>query len=384
MKSVDLVNQLKLRAGYGVSGNSAGFNAFSALLVYGTQSSSKFLYNGNITNSIGPVRNDNPNLRWESTGTANVGVDFGILKNRISGSVDYYIKKTTDLIYDQYPVSTTQFFVPTYTANVGSVKNTGVEVVLNATPLKTHEFTWKTSVNFAHNHNVITNLSNSQFTLDSFPTAQLGGKGQSGNYSQIVKPGYALGTFDLWHYTGKNQNGVSTFQKADGTITNQQPLTTDQRIAGNAQPTLVYGWTNNFYYKGFDLSFLFRGVLGNKILNATLAGLNDPVDAHFQNIPTFTLHESHNDINAYLISDRFLESGSYLRLDNATLGYTIKPHTQSVKSIRVYATGSNLFVITKYRGTDPEINIGGLTPGIDNQNFYPKTRSYIIGVSANF
>jgi len=384
MKSVDLVNQLKLRAGYGVSGNSAGFNAFSALLVYGTQSSSKFLYNGNIANSIGPVRNDNPNLRWESTGTANVGVDFGILKNRISGSVDYYIKKTTDLIYDQYPVSTTQFFVPTYTANVGSVKNTGVEVVLNATPLKTHEFTWKTSVNFAHNHNVITNLSNSQFTLDSFPTAQLGGKGQSGNYSQIVKPGYALGTFDLWHYTGKNQNGVSTFQKADGTITNQQPLTTDQRIAGNAQPTLVYGWTNNFYYKGFDLSFLFRGVLGNKILNATLAGLNDPVDAHFQNIPTFTLHESHNDINAYLISDRFLESGSYLRLDNATLGYTIKPHTQSVKSIRVYATGSNLFVITKYRGTDPEINIGGLTPGIDNQNFYPKTRSYIIGVSANF
>lgn len=384
MKTVDLLSQLKLRAGYGVSGNSTGFNAFSALLVYGTQSSSKFLYNGNITNSIGPVRNDNPNLRWESTGTANVGVDFGILKNRISGSVDYYIKKTTDLIYDQYPVSTTQFFVPTYTANVGSVKNTGVEVVLNATPLKTHEFTWKTSVNFAHNHNVITNLSNTQFTLDSFPTAQLGGKGQSGNYSQIVKPGYALGTFDLWHYVGKDKNGISSFQKADGSITNQQPLTTDQRIAGNAQPTLVFGWTNNFYYKGFDLSFLFRGVLGNKILNATLAGLNDPVDAHFQNIPTFTLHESHNDINAYLISDRFLESGSYLRLDNATLGYTIKPHTQSVKSIRVYATGSNLFVITKYRGTDPEINIGGLTPGIDNQNFYPKTRSYIIGVSANF
>ncbi|GGA99480.1 SusC/RagA family TonB-linked outer membrane protein [Puia dinghuensis] len=384
MKDIDFLSQLKLRAGYGVSGNSTGFNAFSALLVYGTQSSSKFLYNGNITNSIGPVRNDNPNLRWESTGTANVGVDFGVLKNRISGSVDYYIKKTTDLIYDQYPVSTTQYFVPTYTANVGSVKNTGIEVALNATPLKTHEFTWKTSLNFAHNHNVITNLSNTQFTLDSFPTAQVGGKGQSGNYSQIVKPGYALGTFLLWHYVGKNQNGISTFQKADGTITNQQPLTTDQRVGGNAQPTLVYGWTNNFYYKGFDLGFLFRGVLGNKILNATLAGLNDPVDAHFQNIPTFTLHESHNDINAYLISDRFLESGSYLRLDNATLGYTIKPRTQSVRSIRVYASGNNLFVITKYRGTDPEINIGGLTPGIDNQNFYPKTRTYILGVSANF
>jgi TonB-linked SusC/RagA family outer membrane protein len=385
MKDITFVSLLKWRVGYGVSGNSTGFNAFTALLVYGTPAgSSKFLYNGNITNAIGPVRNDNPDLKWESTGTSNIGLDFGILKNRLSGSVDYYIKKTSDLIYDQYPVSTTQYFVPTYTANVGSVKNTGIEVTLNATIVRKGEFTWRSSLNFAHNHNVVTTLSNSKFTLDSFPTAQLGGKGQSGNYSQVVEPGYSIGTFTLWHYMGKNQNGISTYQKADGTITNQQPLTTDQRIAGNAQPTLVYGWTNNFYFKSFDLSFLVRGVTGNKILNATLAGLNDPVDAHFQNIPRFTLGESHNDINAYLISDRFLESGSYLRLDNATLGYTIKPHTQSVKSIRVYVTGSNLFVITKYRGTDPEINIGGLTPGIDNQNFYPKTRTYIIGVSANF
>jgi iron complex outermembrane receptor protein len=385
MKDITLVSLLKLRVGYGVSGNSTGFNAFTSLLVYGTPAgSSKFLYNGNITNAIGPVRNDNPDLKWESTATSNIGLDFGIWKNRLTGSVDYYIKNTSDLIYDQYPVSTTQYFVPTYTANVGSVKNTGIEVALNGIPFRTEDFTWKSSLNFSHNHNVVTTLSNSKFTLDSFPTAQLGGKGQSGNYSQVVEPGYAIGTFTLWHYMGKNQNGVSTFQKADGSTTNQQPLTTDQRIAGNAQPELVYGWTNNFYYKRFDLGFMLRGVVGNKILNATLAGLNDPVDAHFQNIPHFTLGESHNDINAYLISDRFLESGSYLRLDNATLGYTIKPRNQNVKSIRLYVTGNNLFVITKYRGTDPEINIGGLTPGIDNQNFYPKTRTYIFGVSANF
>lgn len=385
MKSVDFINLLKLRAGYGVSGNSAGFNAFTSLLVYGTPpGNSKFLYNGNITNAIGPVRNDNPDLKWESTGTANIGLDFGILKNRLSGSVDYYIKKTTDLIYDQYPVSTTQYFVSTYTANVGSVKNTGIEVALSGTPVKTREFTWKSSLNFSHNKNEVVTLSNTKFALDSFPTAQLGGKGQSGNYSQLVKPGYAIGTFLLWHYMGKDQNGLSTYRKADGTITNQQPLTSDQRIAGNAQPTLVYGWSNNFYYKGFDLSFLVRGVLGNKILNATLAGLNNPTDAKIQNVPRFTLGESHKDINAYLISDRFLENGSYLRLDNLTLGYTIKPHTQSIKGIRLYATGNNLFVITKYRGTDPEVNIGGLTPGIDNQNYYPKTRTYILGISANF
>ena len=384
MKNITVVDLLKLRAGYGVSGNSTGFNAFSSLLIYGTPAAPKYLYNGNVTNAIAPVRNENPDLKWESTATTNIGIDFGILKNRISGSVDYYIKKTSDLIYDQYPVSATQYIAPLYTANVGSIKNSGVEATINATPVKSRDFTWRTSVNVAHNKNVVESISNSKFVINYIQTAQLGGQGQSGNYSQIIQPGLALGTFDLWHYLGKNQAGVSTFQKADGSTTAQLPLTTDQRITGNAQPSLVYGWSNTFYYKSFDLGFLIRGVTGNKILNATLAGLNNPVAAHIQNIPTFSLGESHKDVNDYLISDRYLENGAYLRLDNASLGYTIKPHTQSIKSIRVYATGSNLFVITKYRGTDPEVNIGGLTPGIDNQNFYPKTRTYILGVSANF
>ena len=385
MQSVPAISDLKLRAGYGVSGNSTGFNAFSSLLIYGTPAgNAKFLYNGNITNAIGPVRNDNPDLKWESTATTNIGLDFGLFKDRITGSVDYYIKKTSDLIYDQYPVSTTQYFVPTYTANVGSIKNTGIELVLNATAVASGSFRWKTSINVAHNKNVIENLSNDKFTLNFFQTAQLGGKGQSGNYSQIVQPGYALGTFNLWHYLGKNAAGVSTYQKADGTTTATQPLTTDAMIAGNAQPSLIYGWSNTFNYKKFDLTFLLRGVLGNKILNATLAGLNNPVDSKIQNIPRFTLGEAYTDINAYLISDRFLESGSYLRLDNATLGYTIKPTVPAIKSIRLYLSGSNIFVITKYRGVDPEINIGGLTPGIDNNNFYPKTRTFIAGISASF
>lgn len=155
-------------------------------------------------------------------------------------------------------------------------------------------------------------------------------------------------------------------------------------IAGNAQPKLVYGWNHNFSYKNFDLNFLARGVLGNKILNATLANLNNVVDSKVQNIPRFTLGESYKDINSYLLSDRFLESGSYMRLDNATLGYTIRPSSSAIKNIRLYLSGNNLFVITKYRGIDPEINIGGLTPGIDNNNFYPKTRSFIFGVSASF
>ena len=125
-------------------------------------------------------------------------------------------------------------------------------------------------------------------------------------------------------------------------------------MAGSAQPTLIYGFSNSFTYKGFDLNFLVRGVLGNKILNATLASLNNPSDSRLQNIPRFTLGESFGDINGYLISDRFLESGSYLRLDNASLGYTVRPGTASVKAIRLYLTANNLFVVTKYRGIDPK------------------------------
>lgn len=378
-------SDLKLRAGYGVSGNSLGFDAFSALLVYGTpQGNNKFLYNGNITNAIGPVRSDNPDLKWESTSTINIGLDFGLLKDRITGSVDYYIKKTSDLIYDQYPVSTTQYFLPIYTANVGRIKNSGVEFVLNAVPFKSKSFTWSSSLNLAHNTNLVETLSNEKFTLSSIPTAQVGGKGQSGNYSQVVQPGYPLGTYYLWHYMGKSQAGVSSYQKADGSTIATQPLTTDARLTGSAQPKLIYGWSNSFTYKNFNFNFLVRGVTGNNILNVTLASLNNPSDAKIQNIPRFTLGESFNDINGYLVSDRFLESGSYLRLDNASLGYTIKPAVKAIKSIRLYVTASNLFVITKYNGIDPEINIGGLTPGIDNNNYYPKTRNYIFGVNASF
>lgn len=388
MQHYPVFSDLKLRAGYGVTGNSEGFNAYSALLIYGTQpgGSTKFLNNGTIQNAIGPVANANPNLHWESTATTDIGLDFGLFQNRITGSFDYYIKKTTNLIDDDLPVSLTEFLLPTYTANVGSMTNKGIEVVLNFVPVKTKDFTWRSSMNFAHNNNRIDNLTNSQFTIPYIQTAQLGGKGQSGDYSQIIEPGLALGTFDLWKYLGKNAAGLSTYQTANGTVTTAQPLTTDQMIGGNAQPNLIYGWTNTFVYKQFDLNFLLRGVLGNKILNATLAGLNDPVDAKLQNIPQFTLsqNEKPTDLNADLISSRYLENGSYLRLDNATLGYTIKPKTPGIKSIRLYFSGNNIFVITKYQGIDPEVNIGGLTPGIDNNNFYPKTRTFSFGVNASF
>ncbi len=381
MRDVSFFNDLKLRAGYGVSGNSLGFDAFTAILRYG--SAGRYYSNGQLLTALGVVQNENPDLKWESTAMTNIGLDFSILKNRISGSVDYYIKKTSDLIWN-YPVSTTQYFVNVLTANVGEVKNTGIELTLNAIPVQSKDITWNTTLNLAHNKNEVVSLSNSKFNLPSIPTAYLGGKGQTSNWSQIVMEGQPIGTFNLYHYMGKDKNGVSTFQKADGTIINSQPATSDYIIAGNAQPKLTFGWNNSITYKNFDLNLFFRGVTGNKILNNTLASLNNPADSKTINVPRFTLNEAFADNVAYLTSDRYLEDGSYLRLDNATIGYTVKTRIAAISKLRVYVSGTNIFTLTGYSGIDPEINIGGLTPGIDAKNYYPKTRSIIIGANLVF
>ncbi|WP_170299204.1 SusC/RagA family TonB-linked outer membrane protein [Larkinella terrae] len=380
MANVTAFSDLKLRVGYGVTGNSLGFDPFVSILRYG--STGRFYYNGSYINGVGPTQNENPDLKWEKTAMLNVGLDFGILKGRVTGSLEYYDKLTSDLIWT-YPVSTTQYFVSTLTANAGKMSNKGVELTLSTTPIKTGRFTWRSNLNLAHNVNKITTLSNDKFTLNFIRTAFVGGRGQSGNSSQIVKEGLAIGTFNLWQYAGKNEKGISQFKKADGTLTTS-PTSDDFVIGGNAQPKLIYGWNNSFTVGNFDLNVFVRGVTGNKILNASLAQLNGPSDANSYNQARIVLDEPFADINSYLVSSRYLENGSYLRLDNATLGYTIKTGAPAIRNLRVYVTASNLFVITKYRGIDPEMNLGGITPGIDNNNFYPKTRSFVLGANITF
>jgi TonB-linked SusC/RagA family outer membrane protein len=380
MREIHWLDELKLRVGYGVTGNSLGFDPLIAQVQYGITGRANT--NGQLLDGIGPTQNANPDLKWESTATTNVGADFSILKGLLSGALDLYDKTTSNLIWS-YPVSATQFPVTTFTTNIGKIKNKGVELQLNAVPVRSRNFTWRSSFNIAHNVNNVLSITNSQFNNQYVNTAFLGGTGQSSNWSQVIKPGQPIGTFDIWHYMGKNANGVTMMETAkEDTTTN--PSTADFRIAGNAQPKLLMGWTNTFIYKNFDLNFFFRAVTGNKILNATLASLNDPLEATTNNLPKFSVHESFNDIKSSYISDRFLENGSYLRLDNATLGYTFNLHSQTISRIRAYVSANNIFVIIGYRGIDPEINLGGLTPGIDNNNYYPKTRSFQFGVNVIF
>ncbi len=379
MDQVGFVDNLKLRAGYGVSGNSIGFDAYTAKLIYGTQAGSYFYNNGQWLTAIGPVQNANANLKWERTATLNLGLDFNLFKSKLSGSIDVYNKRTTDLIAP-YTVSTTQYDYNLLTANVGTMTNKGIELSLNTTPVKTKNFSWNTAVNLSHNKNEITSISNEDLRASQFYTANVGGRGQSGvSGFQIIKEGLPLGSFYTLRYAGKDENGKSMFYDKDGNASTANSGFEHFSVTGSAQPKLLYGWSNSFKYKQFDFNFFIRGVYGNKILNATIADMNAPIYALQTNIAVMTLSESINDDKAQFVSDRYLESGSYLRLDNATLGYTFK--LKSSKSLRLYAAGNNLFIITKYKGVDPEINMAGQTPGIDYRNFYPKTRSAIFGLN---
>jgi iron complex outermembrane receptor protein len=380
MTKLKSLSDLKLRIGYGISGNSLGFDPMISRLKYGVTGTTYI--NGVQIQAVGVTQNDNPDLKWESTAMTNIGLDFGFLNNRITGTLEVYNKQTSDLIWN-YPVSTTKYLYPYLIANVGKISNKGIELQLNATPVKTNDFTWTTSITLSKNVNKVESLSNDQFpTFTKIETAQIGGKGQSGNPTQIIREGDPIGTFFVRQFAGRNDKGVSMFYKANGD-TSKVVTVADFKASGSAQPKLMYGWSNDFTYKNFDFSFFLRGVAGNKILNGTLAALNDVNNASNNNIPKFSLGEPATDVNSFYYSTRYIENGSYLRLDNATLGYTLKVNTTKIKSARFYITANNLFIITKYRGIDPEISLGGIEPGIDNNNFYPKTRTFMFGVNIN-
>lgn len=382
MQNQHLFSELKLRGSYGVTGNSSGFNAYTAQFMSGSLGT--FYNNGVQTGAYGPTQSANQDLKWEKTKTANAGLDFSILNGKISGTVDVYKKKTTGMIYT-YAVNPVLVPSGSIVANGGSITNKGVEVGLNATPVKTKEFTWITNLNLAHNKNLIKSLTNPLFAGgDSTRITQPDGGGQTNSTLQILKSGKPLGQFFTLQYAGKNDAGVSQYIAKDGSLTTNPAIGVDYHYAGSAQPRFLLGWNNDFKYRNFDLNIFFRGVFGNKIFNATRADLFRPATAHLTNILIDAGNESPDDFNSYKYSTRFIEKGNYIRLDNATLGCNLGNVIPNISNLRVYVAGNNLFVITKYKGIDPEVEQGGIAPGVDSNNFYPKTRSVLFGVKVIF
>jgi len=382
METQNIFSDLKLRASYGVTGNSEGIGPFNSKLVYGITGT--YFNNGILDNAYGPLQGANPDLRWERTSTSNLGLDFSLFKGILSGSIDVYEKLTKDMLF-QYAVSPALVPGGRIWANGGSISNRGVELMLNSTIVQTKNFSWSTTLNLANNRNEITSLTNPYSSGDSILYVGPRGAGQTGATLQILKTGKPLGQFFSFIYEGKNSAGFSQFRKKDGTITTAPLNGTDYFYIGNAQPKILAGLNNNFKYKRFDLNFFFRGVFGAKIFNATRGNLSYTPNATVSNLSALvTAADKVGDARNSFFSTRYVESGNYVRLDNATLGYNVDPKIKGIKSVRVYVTGDNLLTFTKYTGIDPEINQGGVAPGVDNNNFYPKTRVLMFGLNVSF
>ena len=393
MKNQNIFDDLKLRIGYGVSGNSLGFDAFISRPLYGATGWFTYVNPDGTTSeyrTLGATRNANPDLKWESTSMFNIGLDFGFLNNRLTGTIEYYDKRTSDLIYD-YPVSTNRYPFGTMTANVGDISNKGIELTINAIPVKTRNFTWTTSVNLSHNKNVVEKLTNATYSVPYIDMADPDVGGFSGTNVQRIMEGCPIGQFYTYEWAGYNENGKSVFNDydADGNLvgTTDAPKDEDRRKTGSAQPKLTYGWNNEFTWKNWTLTAFFQGVAGNKIYNATRNYYNNVglVAAGKNALSEIATEQKFNDTNAQRPSDRYLENGSYLRLATLTLGYNFGKLGNWVNSLRLYATCNNVFTITGYKGLDPEVYLGGLTPGVDWRNTtYPRTRTFMVGVNVNF
>lgn len=382
IKNLNVFDDLKFRVGYGVSGNSLGFYPLISMVLYG-RSGTFVNSSGETVSAIGATRNANPDLKWERTSMFNIGLDFGFFNNRLTGTVEYYDKRTSDLIAD-YAVSTTRYLYSWMTANVGEISNKGIELTLNATPVKTRAFSWDTSINLSHNRNRVESISNSQFSVDYFDQAELNAPGQSGAQQQRIIAGEPLGTFYTWKWAGYNDEGISVFYTKDSETTTT-PEDKDRVRTGSAQPKLNFGWNNTLNYKDWSLTMFFTGVTGNDIMNASRARLSRVSAVTERNIlKEAAQNQKATDTNAHYLSDRWLEKGDYIRLSNMSLAYNFGSVSNYIANLRVYASCNNVFVITGYKGIDPEVNLGGLTPGIDNKNFYPKTRTFMVGATVTF
>ena len=389
-----IFDQLKLRAGYGVSGNALGFGAYSAYTLFGLNSGSSFTYNGVTYSKIEATQNGNKDLKWETTKMFNVGVDFAFLDSRLSGSIEFYSKKTSDLIWS-YDVSTNIYPVGYMNANVGDITNTGIELTINAVPVKTKDFTWQTTVNLAHNKNKVDKLSNKKFSVDykDWGDPNIGGISSNGEVERI-KEGESLGTFWTYEWAGYNDHGQSTYYVHDATTGERTgevtttPEKKDKTKVGCALPKVTYGWNNTLTYKKWALTAFFQGNIGNKIMNATRAHYsNKALLSAGKNVLADALKDKYftSDNTYYYPSDRYLENGSFFRLSTLSLAYTFDNLDGWLKSVQLYGTAKNVFTITGYKGLDPDINLGGLEPGLDKrETFYPHTRSFILGVKVNF
>lgn len=376
MQNQTLIDELKLRAGYGVTGNQQGLGPQQSIAL--VSGSGTTYFGGQPITNYSVSQNSNADLRWETKKQTNLGLDFALLNNRLRGTVDVYTSKTENLLFN-YLVPQPPFPHDRIMANVGSISNKGLEISLGYDVIKTDNSTLTLAGNVSFMKNEVLNLSGS---INGVPlNTDYVGWGAENSYLVQGKP---VGAFYILEHTGKNENNVETVLDRDGNgIIDQGTRSPDRYYAGSALPTYTFAFNPSYRYKNFDASMLVRGSGGNKIYNALRANLS-----RMENIGKSNVLASGVEQGIYTTpygSDLWLEDGSFIRLENLTAGYTFSFADKYIDNIRLSLTGNNLFLITDYSGIDPELNISG---GGDNfggdKGIYPRTRSVAFGLTVKF
>ncbi len=388
LKDNTVFTDLKLRAGYGRTGQQdvyaiAGDYPTIQRYVQNNQQAN-YLFGGLPFNPYSP-QGFNRNLKWETTTTYNAGIDFGFLEGRLTGSVDAYYRKTTDLLNGVFLSGLTNF-TNYYVFNVGALENRGVELNVNAIPVQTSNFTWSVNANATYNRNKILSLGNQQ---PGFPGIETNGvPGGTGTNIGIFAVGESASSFyvfkQVYDASGKPLNDVYADLNGDGKVD-----TNDRYLYKQSAPPVILGFSSNMTYKNLSLAFTLRSNLGNYVYNSVNAqngnyqGINNSTtyltnvtqDANFTQFPNAT--------QSRYSSDYYIQNASFLRMQNATLGYNVGKVFGGKGNLGLSAAVQNVFLVTKYVGLDPEISNGaGNTNGVDN-NSYPRPRVYTLGLNLN-
>ena len=373
LRDVDWINELKLRAGYGVTGNQ-DFSNYKSLLLMST--SGRFYYNGKWINTYAPSSNANPNLGWEKKAEWNVGVDFSVLDNRLSLTLDYYQRRTTDLLYT-YQVPTPPYVYNELFTNVGEIKNSGIEITLSGTPVRTKNLVWNSTFIFSRNTNKLVKFTNEEFTDGEYKVGWLNSPVAA--YCQRLVEGESLGTFYGPRYLGVDEEGNDIYANS---IAGNVPESAWEKI-GCAYPDFTLAWSNMFRIrKNLDVSFTLRASIGGDILNTYALYYDNLSEFGLKNVSSSWLDSRYTGGVKY--SSKYIEDATFLKLDNLSIGYTFNFKSKYIRSMRLSLTGQNLLCITGYKGVDPEVSLSGITPGIENISYYPSTTSFTFGVNLNF
>lgn len=378
LKEVDAISDLKLRLGYGLTGQQDGIANYSYQSVYALSSNEKrYLFGDKWYNMYKPAAYD-AEIKWEQTATTNIGLDYGFLNGRLYGSIDLYVKHTKDLL-NTIPVPAGANFSNRLLTNIGSMTNRGAELSVNYIPIETKDWNWVLNFNATYNQTKITQLT--QVEDPTYLGAEVGGiNGATGNNAQIHSVGYAPYSFfvhkQVYDEQGKPVEGVFADLNGDGKIDNY-----DKYHCGKPAPDFLFGLSTSLRYKGLTLSTSLRANTGNKIydnVSSNNATLDSVIDSHGWISNATHDYSASGFINKHYLSDYYVRDASFLKMDNLTLSYDFGRLFHDTVGINLGATVQNVFTLSTYKGIDPEVS-----GGIDHQ-FYPIPRTYSLSLGLTF